>query len=96
MFARKKGYSNIIQKGSEKIMIPKAAFTIISTLMDVPHKTVSRSALVFYLEQAYHHEILDNTLTVHIAAIRRLLGDKYIGTHKTVGYFWQFDVFKVG
>ena len=68
--------SNIIQKGSEKIMIPKAAFTIISTLMDVPHKTVSRSALVFYLEQAYHHEILDNTLTVHIAAIRRLLGDK--------------------
>ncbi len=94
--------SNIIQKGSEKIMIPKAAFTIISTLMDVPHKTVSRSALVFYLEQAYHHEILDNTLTVHIAAIRRLLGDsrllgdKYIGTHKTVGYFWQFDVFKVG
>ena len=42
------------------------------------------------------HEILDNTLTVHIATIRRLLGDEYIGTHKTVGYFWQFDVFKVG
>lgn len=56
--------SNIIQKGKEKIFIPKASFTIISTLMDVPHKTVSRSALVFYLEQAYHHEILDNTLTV--------------------------------
>ena len=88
--------SNIIQKGKEKIFIPKASFTIISTLMDVPHKTVSRSALVFYLEQAYHHEILDNTLTVHIASIRRLLGDEYIKTHKTVGYFWDFDVFKVG
>ena len=35
--------SNIIQKGKEKIFIPKASFTIISTLMDVPHKTVSRS-----------------------------------------------------
>ncbi len=88
--------SNIIQKGLEKIMVSKAAFTIITTLMDVPHKTVSRNALVFYLEQAYHHEILDNTLTVHVATIRRLLGDEYIGTHKTVGYFWQFDVFKVG
>lgn len=88
--------SNIIQKGKEKIFIPKASFTIISTLMDVPHKTVSRSALVFYLEQAYHHVILDNTLTVHIASIRRLLGDEYIKTHKTVGYFWDFDVFKVG
>ena len=87
---------SFIQKGKEKIFIPKASFTIISTLMDVPHKTVSRSALVFYLEQAYHHEILDNTLTVHIASIRRLLGDEYIKTHKTVGYFWDFDVFKVG
>ena len=66
--------SNIIQKGKEKIFIPKASFTIISTLMDVPHKTV----------------------TVHIASIRRLLGDEYIKTHKTVGYFWDFDVFKVG
>ncbi len=58
MFERKKGLyrtgnllidmdSNIIQKGKEKIFIPKASFTIISTLMDVPHKTVSRSALVF-------------------------------------------------
>ena len=56
--------SNIIQKGLEKIMVSKAAFTIITT--------------------------------VHIATIRRLLGDEYIGTHKTVVYFWQFDVFKVG
>lgn len=79
--------SNIIQKGKEKIFIPKASFTIISTLMDVPHKTVSRSALVFYLEQAYHHEILDNTLTVHIASIRRLLGDEYIKTIKLLAIF---------
>lgn len=39
--------SNIIQKGKEKIFIPKASFTIISTLMDVPHKTVSRSGWFF-------------------------------------------------
>lgn len=88
--------SHTIYRNDEKLLIPKASFTIIQVLMDVPHKTVSRAALVFYLEQAYHHEILDNTLTVHVASIRRLLGDEYIKTHKTVGYYWSPDVIKVG
>ncbi len=86
--------SNIIQKGLEKIMVSKAAFTIITTLMDVPHKTVSRNALVFYLEQAYHHEILDNTLTVHIATIRRLLGDEYISFHNSSVHQYTIKVHK--
>ena len=81
-FRKKKG---LYRTGN--LLIPKASFTIISTLMDVPHKTVSRSALVFYLEQAYHHEILDNTLTVHIASIRRLLGDEYIKPIKLLAIF---------
>lgn len=88
--------SNTVYRGNEKLMITKASFIIISVLMDMPHKTVSRASLLFYLEQAYHHDILDNTLTVHVASIRRLLGEKYIGTHKTVGYFWKMDVLKVG
>ena len=88
--------THTIQKGEEKLLISKAAFVVISTLIMHPHKTISRDALVFSLEQAYHHQILDNTLTVYIAMIRRILGKSYVGTHKTIGYFWAQDVIKVG
>lgn len=88
--------THTIQKGEEKLLISKAAFVVISTLIMHPHKTISRGALVFSLEQAYHHQILDNTLTVYVAMIRRILGKNYVGTHKTIGYFWAQDVIKVG
>ena len=88
--------SNMIYRGEEKILVPKSSFALIQALINAPHKTVSRATLLFNLEQIYNHDILDNTLTVHIALIRRLIGNKYIGTHKTVGYYWKFDVIKVG
>ena len=88
--------SKTIFKDECKIMVSQSSFAVISSLIEVPHRTVSRETLIFYLEQIYHHEIQDNTLTVHIAAIRRTLGKKCIGTHKTVGYYWRYDVIKVG
>lgn len=80
----------------EKRFLSKAEYILLDALLSKPHQSFSRQALVLLLEQAYNHVIQDNTLTVHMSVLRRIVGSECIKTHKTLGYYWNFDVEKIG
>ncbi len=73
----------------------KAEYILLETLFSKPHNSFCRSALCRQLEQNFNHNIQDNTLTVHISSLRKLVGEGYIITHKTMGYYWNYDVEKI-
>lgn len=74
----------------------RAEFILLELFFSRPHHSYPRPALLFHLEQNFNHSIQDNTLTVHISSLRKLVGKDCIKTHKSLGYYWNFDVEKIG
>lgn len=88
--------SRKINVRGETKYLRKTEFILLELLMTHPHLSFSRPALLAVLERNFNHSIQDNTLTVHISSLRKLVGKDYIKTHKTLGYYWNYDVEKIG
>ena len=74
----------------------RAEYVLLELFLSRPHTSYLRTVLCRQLEQNFNHNIQDNTLTVHISNLRKLIGEGYIITHKTMGYYWDYDVEKIG
>ena len=80
----------------EIFALRRTEFILLEMFITHPHVSYSRPSLLFNLEQNFNHSIQDNTLTVHISSLRKLVGKDYIKTHKTLGYYWNYDVENIG
>ena len=71
---------------------------LLDLLMTNPHRVLTRPVLIEYLEGYTKHLIQDNTLTVHMSNVKKLVGSyqgkPYIETKRQLGYYWTMDVQK--
>jgi two-component system alkaline phosphatase synthesis response regulator PhoP len=75
----------IVERGDEKIHLPKKEFDLLSLLMSKPDYVFERD---FIMEKVWGSEIVvgDRTIDVHIRKLREKIGDDHIKTIKGVGY----------
>lgn len=78
-----------IEKGGEKIYLPKKEFELLSLLSSKPGKVFSREII---LMKVWGEDVVvgDRTIDVHIRKLREKLGDTFIKTVKGVGYKFDF------
>lgn len=72
-----------------------AEYCILEALVLQPKQTVLRSILLGRLERIHKHVLHDNTLSVHIRRLRKVLGgNNCIKTRHSLGYYWACTVEK--
>lgn len=78
-----------VTKGSDKIVLPKKEFELLSLLASKPSKVFTREEI---LDLVWGSDVVvgGRTIDVHIRKIREKLGDEIISTIKGVGY--KFDI----
>lgn len=79
----------MIQKGDEKIVLPRKEFELLSLLAGKPGKVFTRDEI---LDKVWGNDIVvgDRTIDVHIRKLREKLGDDCIKTVKGIGYKYDF------
>lgn len=83
-------------KCGQALTIPAAEMVLLKSLVINSHVFISRSLIADILERRMNHMIQDNTVSVHIARLRRALGlyegHDYIATLSGRGYRWVQQV----
>lgn len=79
----------MIYKGSNKIILPRKEFELISLLASKPGKVFTRDEI---LKRVWGDDIIvgDRTIDVHIRKLREKLGEETIKTVKGIGYKFDF------
>ncbi|MFN8145292.1 MAG: response regulator transcription factor [Bacteroidia bacterium] len=79
----------LIQKGSEKIELPRKEFELLALLASKPGKVFTRDEI---LERVWGNEVIvgDRTIDVHVRKLREKLGEELIKTVKGIGYKFDF------
>ncbi len=74
-----------VEKGSERILLPKKEFELLTLLISKPGKVFPRETI---METVWGNGVVvgDRTIDVHISKLRDKLGDKTIKTIKGIGY----------
>lgn len=84
--------NDLVWKSGKALRIPAAEMVLLKSLVINEHVFISRSLIADVLERRMNHIIQDNTVSVHIARLRRALGlcegHDYIATLSGRGYRW--------
>ncbi len=74
-----------VQKGNQKIILPRKEFELMVLLTSKPGKVFKREAI---LENVWGKDVIvgDRTIDVHIRKLRKKIGENYFKTVKGVGY----------
>ncbi|WP_192823331.1 response regulator transcription factor [Rufibacter sp. LB8] len=80
----------IVQKGDQKINLPKKEFELLAFLAATPDKVFSRDEL---LNNVWGNDVfvIARTVDVHIRKVREKIGEDHIKTIKGVGYKFNTD-----
>ena len=78
-----------VQKGEEKIELPRKEFELLALLASKPGKVFTRDEI---LERVWGNEVIvgDRTIDVHVRKLREKLGEDLIKTVKGIGYKFDF------
>jgi two-component system alkaline phosphatase synthesis response regulator PhoP len=79
----------LVQKGSEKIELPRKEFELLALLASKPGKVFTREEI---LERVWGNDVIvgDRTIDVHVRKLREKLGEELIRTVKGIGYKFDF------
>ncbi|HRH67158.1 MAG TPA: response regulator transcription factor, partial [Bacteroidia bacterium] len=79
----------LVQKGDEKMELPRKEFELLALLASKPGKVFTRDEI---LERVWGNEVIvgDRTIDVHIRKLREKLGEDLIKTVKGIGYKFDF------
>ncbi|HPD53697.1 MAG TPA: response regulator transcription factor, partial [Bacteroidia bacterium] len=79
----------LIQKGGEKIELPRKEFELLALLASKPGKVFTREEI---LERVWGNDVIvgDRTIDVHVRKLREKLGEELIRTVKGIGYKFDF------
>ena len=68
-------------------------YVLLEALIESHGRVLTRDYLLMLIEDTTKHDIEDNTLTVHMKRLRKVLGtynqQTYIETLRGVGYRWK-------
>lgn len=82
-----------VLKNNNELELSLITYTLLISLIEGHGRVLTRDYLLTLIENATKHEIGDNTLTVHMKRLRKILGtynnQSYIETLRGVGYRWR-------
>ncbi len=80
---------HLVEKGGEKMILPKKEFELLYLLISKPGKVFKREEI---LNKVWGGNVVvgDRTIDVHIRKLREKIGEDYFTTVKGVGYKFEF------
>lgn len=82
-----------VYKNHEELELSVMTYVLLEALIESHGRVLTRDYLLMLIEDTTKHDIEDNTLTVHMKRLRKVLGtynqQTYIETLRGVGYRWK-------
>lgn len=82
-----------VYKNHQKLELSLITYILLISLIESHGRVLTRDYLLTLIENVTKHEIENNTLTVHMKRLRKMLGtyqqQSYIETLRGVGYRWR-------